>query len=375
VERRQVVIVGAGPAGLAAAARLRGSGFEPLLIDRSDTIGSGWRTRYDSFRLHTIRWLSGLPDMPIPSRCGAWVGRDDFVGYLESYAGHFDISPQFGTELHGLTPADDGWTLTTSQGQLETRRLVLATGACTEPHIPPWPGRQSFRPTLLHSSDYRNPEPYAGSRVLVIGSGNSAAEVAVDLASRGDVTVEMAVRTPPSIVRRDIRGVPTQPLGIALRHAPAAVGNPLGAALRKLTIPELSAQGLPAPKAPFSQFQRTGTIPVLDHGFVSATQHGTIRIRAGVSSLDSDDVVHSDGSRSRPDVVIAATGYRPGLETVLRPLGLVDGRGLPTIGSRGGGRVAPGLYTVGIAITLSGLLREIGKDAKRVAYAIAHRAD
>jgi putative flavoprotein involved in K+ transport len=146
------------------------------------------------------------------------------------------------------------------------------------------------------------------------------------------------------------------------------------AALRRLTIPDLSAQGLPAPKAPFSQFQRTGTIPVLDHGFVSAMRDRAITIRPGVASLAGDDVVHSDGSRSIPDAVIAATGYRPGLETVLRPLGLVDDRGLPTIGSRGGGRVAPGLYTVGIAIALSGLLREIGKDAKRVGYAIAQRA-
>ena len=369
--RHEVVIVGAGPAGLAAAARLRKSGFDPLLIDRSDTIGSAWRTRYDSFRLHTIRWLSGLPGMPIPSPCGAWVARDDFIGYLESYANRFGVSPQFGTDLEGLSPADGGWIMTTSQGQLEARRVVLATGACTEPYIPAWAGRDSFGPPLLHSSDYRAPGPYAGSRVLVVGSGNSATEVAVDLASSGDVTVEMAVRTPPNIVRRDIRGISTQPLGIALGRAPAAVGDPLGAAMRRLTVPDLSAQGLPAPKAPFSKFQRTGTTPVLDHGFVSAVRAGTIRIRSGVSSLDSDDVVHGDGSRSRPDAVIAATGYRPGLQAVLGPSSLLDDRGLPTIGSRGAVGVAPGLFTVGITIVLSGLLREIGKDVKRLVHSIA----
>lgn len=373
--RHHVVIVGAGPAGLAAAAQLREAGFDPLLIDRSDTVGSGWRTRYDSFRLHTIRWLSGLPGMPIPATYGPWVGRDDFVGYLESYADRFGLSPQFGTELHGLAAAEGGWILTTSEGQLEAHLVVLATGACADPHVPAWAGRDGFAPPLLHSAEYRNPKPYAGSRVLVVGSGNSATEVAVDLASSGNVRVEMAVRTPPSIVRRDIRGVPTQPLGIALRHAPAAVGDPLAAALRRLTIPDLSGHGLPAPKAPFSQFQRTGTTPVLDHGFVSALRGGTIRIRPGVSALDNTDVVHSDGSRSRPDAVIAATGYRPALHAVLGPLGLLDDRGLPTIGSRGGGRAAAGLHTVGIAVTLSGLLRDIGKDANRLVHSIARPAD
>jgi putative flavoprotein involved in K+ transport len=132
---------------------------------------------------------------------------------------------------------------------------------------------------------------------------------------------------------------------------------------------------LPAPSTPFSQFHQTRTVPVLDHGFVSAVRGGSIRIRAGVSSFNGDEVVHLDGSRSQPNTVIAATGYRPALQPVLGPLGLVDERGLPTIGSRGGGSVVPGLYTVGIAIALSGLLREIGKDVKRLVNLMAHSAE
>ena len=131
------------------------------------------------------------------------------------------------TALQGLARADDGWVLTTSQGQLEAGRVVLATGACTEPHIPAWTGRDSFRPPLIHSSEYRRPGPYAGRRVLVVGSGNSATEVAVDLASSG-VPVDLAVRTPPSILRRDFGGIPTQPLGFAMRYAPATSRRPPG---------------------------------------------------------------------------------------------------------------------------------------------------
>jgi putative flavoprotein involved in K+ transport len=369
----EVVIVGAGPAGLGAAARLRGAGLDPVLIDRADSIGSAWLTRYDSFRLHTIRWLSGLPGLPIPAQFGPWVARDDFIAYLERYADRFDVRPRLGVELHWLTAAGDGgWELATSQGPLQTRRVVLATGACTEPHTPSWPGRDAFRPELIYSSQYRNPDRYAGQRVLVVGSGNSASEVAVDLVSSGDVTVEMAVRTPPTILRRDTHGIPTQPVGIALRYAPPAIVNPLGAALRRLTIPDLSAHGLPAPKAPYSQFRRTGTVPVLDHGFVDAVRTGAIGIRRGVNALDGDHVVHEDGTRSTPDAVIAATGYSSGLQPLLAPLGLIDNRGLPTFGSRGATGTAAGLYAVGIDILLSGLVREIAKDANRLVRSIVH---
>ena len=367
-----VVVVGAGPAGLSAATRLQGAGMSVLVIDRSDSVGSAWRTRYDSFRLHTIRWLSGLPGMSIPTVFGPWVARDDFVAYLERYARRFDIRPRFGVELRGLSAHDhDGWTLSTSEGPLQAQRVVLATGACTKPRIPNWSGRDTFKPPLIHSSQYRNPSPYRGQRVLVVGAGNSAAEIAADLAGPRDVTVEMAVRTPPTILRRDTHGVPTQPVGIALRYAPPAIVNPLGAALRRMTVPDLSGYGLPRPKAPYSQFQRTGTVPVLDHGFVAAVQSGAITIRTAVMALDGRDVIHADGFRSSPDALVAATGYTSGLHPILGPLGLLDDRDLPSIGSRGGPEAA-GLYTVGISIPVSGLLREIAIDVRRLVRAIAH---
>ena len=364
-------MVGAGPAGLAVAAGLRRCGLDPVVLDRAGSVGSAWRTRYDSFVLHTVRWLSGLPGRPIPRGFGRWVSRDDFLRYIEGYAEHFDVRPRFNTELRGLTRADNGWLATTSEGDLETRRVVLATGAYNEPHIPDWPGRQHFTRPLTHSSAYRSPAPYANATVLVIGSGNSGTEVAVDLASTGDVTVELAVRTPPNILRRDMKGVPTQPLGIALQSVPPVVVDPLVATLRRITLPDLTSYGLPAPRQPYSQFHRTGTIPVLDHGFVAAVREGRIRIRPGVVRLDGAEVVHAYGTRSRPDAVIAATGYRTGLDPVLGPLGLLDEHGLPTIGSQGGTGKASGLYVVGLAILLSGYLREIGRDTRRVTAAIS----
>lgn len=357
------VVIGAGAAGLASAAALQRMGLQPVILDRADTVGSAWRTRYDSFRLHTVRWLSGLPGLRIPPRFGSWVARDDFVRYLQGYATFHRLAPRLGVELHGLARDGTGWRLDTSDGPLHTSRVVLATGACNTPLIPDWPGRNHFCVPMVHSSEYRSPAEYRGARVLVVGSGNSATEIAVDLAAAG-VSVELAVRTPPAIVRRDTHGVPSQLFSIGLRRAPAVLMNPLGAALRRLTVPDLAPFGLPAPADPFSQYARTATTPVLDHGFAAAVQSGQVVIRPGVTALHGDRVEHADGSLSTPDRVISATGYAPGLEPLLGPLDLLDERGLPRIG-------APGLHTVGIEIPLSGLLREIRLDSRALVRTVA----
>jgi cation diffusion facilitator CzcD-associated flavoprotein CzcO len=365
----EVVVVGAGPAGLAAAAGLRSAGFHPVVIERAQSIGSAWYTRYDAFRLHTARRWSGLPGLAIPATSGSWVSRDDFIDYLESYADRFAIAARLGVECTGLGRVSGGWRLQTTAGELDARRVVLATGACSRPSIPNWSGWSSFPGRIIHSSEYRNPNGYAGQRVLVVGSGNSASEIAADLAWEGSIQVEVAVRTPPVILRRATYGLPTQVIGVMTRHLPPAVMNPLAATTRWISVPDLEPYALPAPRAPYTQIRRTGTLPLLDHGFVAALRAGAITIRAGVAAMSGDTVIHSDGTESRPDTVIAATGYTADLDSILAPLGQLDDRGRPAFGPRGtDGR--EGLHAVGFGVVLSGVLREIGLDARRLLRAI-----
>jgi cation diffusion facilitator CzcD-associated flavoprotein CzcO len=206
--------------------------------------------------------------------------------------------------------------------------------------------------------------------VLVVGAGNSAAEIALDLAGVG-ARVDLSVRTPPNIVRRDTLGVPSQLLGIALKRVPERVMNPLTSVLRRVSVPDLSAHGLPRPAGDgFTQFLRTRTVPILDHGFVDAVRDGRIRVVANVASLDADSVRLVDGSTLAPDAVIAATGYRTGLEPLVGHLGVLDERGLPRVHGPATLPELPGLYFVGITVELSGLLREIGREAQAVGRAI-----
>jgi putative flavoprotein involved in K+ transport len=371
----QVVVVGAGPSGLATAATLKQTGIEPLVVDRADRLGSAWRGRYDRLHLHTVRWLSGLPGYRIPREYGRWVARDSFVEYLERYAAHHGIEPQLGTSVERVERRNGGWRLETSDGALDAEAAVVATGFTNVPCLPPWPGAETFTGELLHSSQYRNAEPYRGRDVLVVGSGNSGAEIAAELAEKGAARVRVSVRTPPNIVRRDTFGFPSQVLGIALRYAPEPVMNRVGALLRRLTIPDLTPYGLPAPPGNgYTQYVRTRTVPILDVGFVDAVRTGRIEIVPAVEDLSGQDVVIADGSRITPDTVIAATGFRPGLEPLVGHLGVLDEAGVPVVHGRSTHPDAPNLYFVGVTIELVGLLREAGREARGVAAAIASAA-
>jgi len=368
---RGTVIVGAGPAGLAVAAALGQGGVQYEVLERAPSIGSSWSTRYDSLQLHTVRWLSGLPGAPIPRAAGSWVRRDDFVAYLEDYARRFDIAPTLNTTLLRVDREQKGWRLETSNATRYAERVILATGYSSRPFIPDWPGRQSFTGLLLHSVEYREPSRYRGRRVLVVGAGNSAADIAVELSAvAGEVL--MAVRTPPNIVPRDTLGVPSQLLGIALRGVPETAMNRVTTVLRRLTVPDLSGLGLPAPPGNgYTQFLRSRSVPILDHGFVDAVRRGAIRVVPGVASLHRDEVRLVDGQVLRPDAVIAATGYRPGLEPLVGHLGVLDEHGAPRTHGARTLTQAPGLYFVGISVQLAGLLREIGQEARAVGEAIS----
>ena len=237
-----IAVIGAGPAGLASAAMLQREGERVVVLERDD-VGAAWTTRYDRLHLHTVRWLSCLPGYRIARSFGKWVSRDRVLEYLRRYAEHHSLEVRSGVEVTRLDP---GWTLSTSAGPLEAERVVVATGHNNVPFIPDWPG--SFAGEIVHSADYRNPAPYVGQRVLVVGAGNSGAEIAVDLAEGGAREVFLSVRTPPNIVRRDTLGFPSQVLGIATGRLPPPAIDRIARTMRRISLPDLSSYGLPAPE-------------------------------------------------------------------------------------------------------------------------------
>ena len=366
----QTIVIGAGPAGLGVAAELIGRGLPCTVLDSRDVVGSSWADRYDGLHLHTARWLSGSPGIRIPPSVGPWVSRDDYHHYLRYYARRRDVRVDFGITAERVDRVDGRWRVDTSAGSMACDHLVVATGLCRRPATPRWPGLAGFTGTLLHSAAYRAPGPFRGRQVLVVGAGNSGTEIAVELLDVG-ARVSVSVRTPPGIVRRSTLGVSSQAIGLAVHPLPEAVLNPVMGMFRRVSVPDMSGYGLPAPEAPYSQFLRTGTIPVLDYGFVSAVRGRRIQGVPAVEGFDGDRVLLADDRTCVPDAVICATGYRAGLESLVGHLGVLDGRGMPPAA---GDRTMPqphGLHFVGITLTLTGLLHEIAGQARHVAAAIA----
>jgi len=366
MESYEVVVVGAGSAGLATAVLLQEAGRRPLLLEAGPEPGAAWRGRYDRLRLHTPRRLSGLPGLCIPRRYGRWVRRDDLLEYFRDYAAEHDLDVRLNCRVDRLEPS---WTLHTSDGPIDADHVVVATGYNGAPFVPDWPGRERFTGELIHSSEYRSPEPFRGRDVLVVGAGNSGAEIAHDVADGGAARARLSVRTPPQIVRRATLGVPAQLLGMAIRKLPPGWVDPFTKAQRRVSIPDLSAQGLPRPEHGVrTAFLTTGTTPILDVGIVDAVRRGRVEVVAAVEGFDGADVLLADGSRLRPDAVIAATGFRAGLEPLVGQLGVLGRRGLPE--KTDGEPALPGLWFVGFTPTLGGQLREGSLAARRVATAL-----
>ncbi|WP_030380382.1 MULTISPECIES: flavin-containing monooxygenase [unclassified Streptomyces] len=373
-EDRPVYVIGGGPGGLAAAQALRAQGVRAVVLEKSDRVGSSWRGHYDRLHLHTTRRLSALPGLAMPRSFGRWVARDDVVRYLEKYAEYHELEIVTGVEVSRVEPAPDGagWLLRASGGrELTGRAVVVATGFNHTPYVPEWPGREDWTGEFLHAGSYRSAKPYAGRDVLVVGAGNTGAEIAVDLVEGGARRVRLAVRTVPHIVRRSTAGWAAQYSAVLVRRLPVRLVDRMSEVMCRISVPDLAAQGLPRPDTGLYSRVKQGAIPVQDVGIIDVVRTGKVEIVAAVESFDADGILLADGSRVVPDAVIAATGYARGLEPLLGHLGVLDGRGRPTVSGPRTPKTAPGLYFTGYTNPISGMLREMARDAERIARAVA----
>lgn len=369
-----VAIIGAGPGGLAVAAELARRGIAATVFERGPQVGSSWRHHYDHLRLHTARSLSRLPGMRIPRRFGRWVARADLVRYLEDYAQRHELDVRPNTTVERVWPAERiggerCWRLRAGGETTTARAVVIATGLAHTPHIPDWPGLDGFSGLLLHSARYRNPDRHVGRDVLVVGGGNSGAEIATALAQHGATRVWWSVRTPPTIV--PAAAGRWQRLGVLLAKAPTSAADLLTRTFARAQLPDLRGHGLPrAQEGLYARIRRDGSSPVHDRGIVEAVRKGRVQPVAAVASVDRSQVVLADGSRIRPDHVIAATGYRTGLARLVGPDVLSTPQDLPAAPELA---EAPDLHFLGFTNHPAGHLHRIAAEARATAKLIARR--
>jgi putative flavoprotein involved in K+ transport len=370
--KAKAIVCGAGTAGLAAAAALRGVGVEVLVLEQTDQVGASWRTRYDGLRLNTPGWMSTQPGYRASRRrYGEFPPRDAWVQYLEDYAAHHRIDARFGTQVRRLEPMDGGWQVETNREDLQARFVVIATGFDRDPDLPDWPGREDFTGELIHSSAYRNPEPYRGRDILVVGPNTTGSEVAALLSRGGAGRVRMACRTPPNLMNRKFLGASVNIAGLALNHLPLRVADRICRRLQRVLFGDLTPYGLPrSPIGVATAMSRWGRGPVYDDGFVALLKAGRIEIVDAVVGFEGQGVLLADGTRIQPDVVIASTGYRRGLEPLVGHLDVLDEDGVPFVTGGNQHPSAPGLFFNGYRTDLSGQLRLMRPDARAIARAV-----
>ena len=372
------IIIGAGPAGLAMAGQLAHRKLPFTVLEASEYIGFAWRNHYDRLHLHTVKQYSALPHLPYPANYPTYVSRLQLVEYLEQYAAHFDIRPKFGQTVIDIKRGATGkWHVQTETDLFEADRVIVSTGYNRFPNKPELPGQQSFRGIIWHSREYRNGAPFRGEKVLVVGMGNTGAEIALDLLEHG-ATPFISVRGPVNIVKRDVYGRPAQPSAILLSKLPNWLYDLAARLSQKLTTGDLSQYGLGKPKHPASYDTRRGKIPVIDIGTLDQIKAGNIQVLQGIERVNAKTVTFKaspDGEmRELPfDAIILATGYRPGLAPLL-------GADLSTrtLNERGYPKQLwfdepdlQGLYFLGFTTPLTGIIYNLNFDSDKIARHVA----
>jgi cation diffusion facilitator CzcD-associated flavoprotein CzcO len=350
------VVIGAGSTGLAV---LRALGANAVCVERGSNVGGLWRyendnglsSAYASLRTNVSRPRMQYPSFPMPDSFGDFPHHTDMAAYLDSYADAFGLRERirFGVTVERLAPLPDGgWHVTVGDGTaLRARAAVVATGHDWYPRLPEYPG--GFDGEVLHAHDYRTPEPFAGRRVLVVGAGQSAAEIAVELSGHAARTC-LAIRSPVHVVPRRLGGAPydTRDTWPANR-----LPWPL---LNRLFAREVERELGPVPAWwPLPDRRLLEELPTLSSELLPAVRRGAVAVRPGIERLDGDRVRFAGGREEEFDAIVYATGYRISLPFLAPDLLQPEGRRLPLYR-----RIVPpglrGLFLAGFLDAPSGLL-------------------
>lgn len=357
-----VLIVGAGPAGLAAAQALTRAGTGAVILEQGAGPGASWRDLYDSLRLHTGKHLSALRGLSFKRSTPLFPSKQDFIDYLETYAETHQIPVRFGCQVQEAIHEKGLWALRTSQGTMTARRLVLAAGIISRPFTPSWEGCEKYKGTLIHSILYRNPSRWKDQRVLVVGTGNSGAEIAAELARAG-IRTGVAVRSGAHVMPLRLLGLPIQYWSHAIERMP----RPARELLARITARAgRLVRGRPViPLPPWSPLDRP---PIIGYGLPDAIRDGRVGLHPGILRFDDWSVTFTDGTEERFDAVIAATGFLAAIE-FLRGRFATDRRGFPIAN---GVRCVdlPSCYVIGHRYAAVGALANIRRDAGLLAQVV-----
>jgi len=358
-----VLIVGAGPAGLAMAYQLKTRHIPYKVIER-EQIGFAWRNHYDNLSLHTLKEVSALPGWPVPESFPEFLPRAKVVEYLEQYAAHHALNIVEHCAITNAVyhPYHTQWHVDTTHGREDCDILILATGIWSTPNIPTFAGQESFAGKIKHASQYKNAQAYTGKRVLVIGGGNTGTEVAAEIGETADYTA-IAVRGGTTFVPYPTSAQAMKVAAEVFRYLPDWLGHQL----LKRGRPDFSHLQLYAPEGYLTQ-----NYPVVGYELPEAVEAGKVEVfPCGIDQFTSDTVRFTNGREERFDSIVLATGYRPTVDFAADELEL-NGKGWPTLTRHWQSTKNERLYCVGFSYpNTEGWIQSIGRVTKQAANHIA----
>ncbi|XP_052211016.1 probable indole-3-pyruvate monooxygenase YUCCA10 [Diospyros lotus] len=319
----EAIVVGAGPSGLAAAACLNRLSVPNILLEREDCFASLWKKKsYDRLHLHLKKQVCELPHMPFPSSFPTYVPRKQFVQYLDDYVSHFQIKPMYQRLVQSANydEVEKKWRVRArniGSGEVEEysgRFLVVATGETSDAFTPEVEGLSDFTGEVIHSTEFKSGDKYRGKRVLVVGSGNSGMEIALDLSNHSAKT-SIAIRSPIHILSTGMVN-----LAVALvKYIPLYAVDALQVMLSRLWYGDLTKYGIQRPaEGPFSMKLKYGKYPIIDVGTCSKIKSGEVQVLPAIARVKGDEVVFANGSSHPFDAIIFATGFKTSTHKWLR---------------------------------------------------------
>jgi len=372
MKETNTLIIGASVSGLASAACLQKHDIEHLLIEKATSVASPWRNHYLRLHLHTNKRISSLPYKKFENKIPRYPSRQQVVEYLDNYKKEFGIEPIFDTEAKKIIKNSGAWITETTNGIFKSKYVIIATGAFTKPKPIRFKGMESFPGKILHSCEYKTGSDFKGEKVLVVGFGNSACEIAIDLYEQG-AQPSMSVRSPVNVIPRDVLGIPILELSLAMSSLPPKFADTINAPLLRLLVGDIAKLGLKKlPYGPLEQIQKNASIPLLDIGTIKHIREGHITIYDDIDHIEGRTVHFRDGKKEEFDAIVAGIGYYRDYEEIIdADRSRFEDLKQPVDKQKYFGK--DGLYFCGFWISPTGQIREIGLDAQKIAKDIASK--
>jgi indole-3-pyruvate monooxygenase len=366
ITETNTLVVGASISGLATAGCLATAGIDYIVIEKHDQVVMPWRNHYERLHLHTNKKLSTLPHKKFDSNIPLYPTRLEVIKYMEEYQEEFEIRPRFQTEAKSIYKDGDYWITETNNETFRSRNLIMATGSFGSPRAIRIEGQEGFSGKILHSSQYKTGKDFAGQRVLVIGFGNSACEIALDLHEQGAFPA-LSVRSAVNVLPRDVFGIPVLQLGLLMSALPPRFADKLNAPLINLLTGDIRKLGLKKlPYGPIEQIQKYQSVPLLDAGTLKLVRDGNCKIYPGIERIIQNAVFFNNGESTAFDAIVAAIGYDKGVTENILHAGRCrfDDLNLPVNKQKYFGK--DGLYFCGFYVSPTGQIREIALDAQKI---------